>query len=166
MRRLPPCRCIAPNLVSLSGTIRPPVHSRITGVFRFFGRDGMECEEFIMRVREHAHEQEKEEDNIWIARFAGRCMADKALRWHIRLDEATRQDWSLLERALIARFCEPEEDEDGIQPQTFQIPNEYVQLRDYAVLADVKTIKSIRPNCRRCSASARLSLFAFVATLR
>jgi len=70
----------------------------------FKGTSGEECEEFISAVRRKAFAEGKQLDNQWIAQFAAISFSGKALRWHNGLDEATRQDWGLLEKAMLLEY--------------------------------------------------------------
>lgn len=39
-----------------------------------------------------------------MAAFAATCMAGKAFRWHANLDDAIRNDWRLLEKAILQQY--------------------------------------------------------------
>lgn len=41
------------------------------------------------------------------------------MRWHTSLDPAIRKDWDLLEKALLARFCETFKGVDGAECEQF-----------------------------------------------
>ncbi|KAG8905293.1 hypothetical protein FRB99_000266 [Tulasnella sp. 403] len=103
--------------------INPIVHHSITylSAVRFKGIDGAECEEFINAVRSKAFEANKDEDPVWMARYASTCFVGNALRWHISLDKETRSDWTLLESALMQKYppvdAEPPPDEATSAPQ-------------------------------------------------
>lgn len=54
--------------------------------------------------RSQAFEKGKHEDPKWMASFAGTCFSGLTLRWHSQLDNSVKQDWALLEPALLERF--------------------------------------------------------------
>lgn len=70
----------------------------------FRGDDGNECEDFIQSIRSHVFEKGKHEDQKWMASYAATCFSGPALRWHTQLDNNVKQDWALLETALLERF--------------------------------------------------------------
>lgn len=75
----------------------------------FSGSDGLEAEKFIRAVRKAAFAQQKLDDSKWMAQFASICLEGDALRWHTKLDNATKNEWPLLEAALLQQY--PREDE-------------------------------------------------------
>ncbi|KAG8892143.1 hypothetical protein FRB99_002922, partial [Tulasnella sp. 403] len=77
---------------------------------KFQGIDGAECEAFINAIRSKAYEEGKDEDPRWMARYAATCFIGSALRWHIKLDKEIRNDWALLEDALIDKYPPVEEE--------------------------------------------------------
>lgn len=70
----------------------------------FEGRDGSECEKFILRVRQHGFEKDKAQDDRWTANFAATRIAGPAPRWYESLDDEVQESWKLLRRALLAQY--------------------------------------------------------------
>jgi hypothetical protein len=60
-------------------------------------------------MRRMARNYGKEDDPTWIARTAVVCFTEDALRWHVKLSKDIRNDWELLEEALLDRFPAPED---------------------------------------------------------
>jgi len=85
----------------------------------FNGIDGLEAEEFIFSVRQRAIAERKDEDEKWMAKFASSCFSRDALRWHARLDPTTRNDWNLLQEALLSRFGPVFKGIDGTECENF-----------------------------------------------
>jgi hypothetical protein len=46
----------------------------------------------------------KRKDSAWIANGVDGCFSGEALRWHAQLDGEIKDDWTLLERALLERY--------------------------------------------------------------
>ncbi|KAG9027427.1 hypothetical protein FS837_004281, partial [Tulasnella sp. UAMH 9824] len=67
----------------------------------FKGYSDDEAETFIRAVNIQAFKAQKLKDTEWIAGFASTGFAGKALRWYRRLPMATRQDWELLQEAIL-----------------------------------------------------------------
>lgn len=80
-----------------------------TLVFR--GADADEAETFIQAIRQLAYREDKDDDNVWMARFATTCFRGRAMRWHAKLDVAVRRDWDLLVPAILDEW--PMEVNDG-----------------------------------------------------
>ncbi|KAG8906556.1 hypothetical protein FRB99_006670 [Tulasnella sp. 403] len=76
---------------------------------RFSGIGGVQCEEFIHIVRQRALAAGKQRDNDWIIDFVTSCFIGDALRFHTTLDEEVRNNWWLLQCALLQRYPAPEE---------------------------------------------------------
>ncbi|KAG8906558.1 hypothetical protein FRB99_006672 [Tulasnella sp. 403] len=75
----------------------------------FSGIDGVQCEEFIQIVRRRALTAGKQRDNDWIIDFVTPCFIGDALRFHAALDDEVKDNWSLLQRALLQKYPAPEE---------------------------------------------------------
>lgn len=67
----------------------------------FRGTDADEAESFIQAIRQMAYLQDKDDDSVWMARFATTCLRGRAMRWHARLDATVRKDWDLLVQAIL-----------------------------------------------------------------
>ncbi|KAG8898181.1 hypothetical protein FRB99_007625 [Tulasnella sp. 403] len=74
----------------------------------FRGIDGVECDSFVRHVRCKAAEHGKLKDQIWMADYAAVAMADDGLRWYDTLDEETKGNWDLLQRALLRQYPAPD----------------------------------------------------------
>ncbi|KAG9018602.1 hypothetical protein FRB90_011209 [Tulasnella sp. 427] len=72
----------------------------------FTGGSAEEAEDFIFAIKKRAYANGKHKDNAWIAEYASICFAKKALRWYETLDEETRNDWTLLKRAILDQYDE------------------------------------------------------------
>lgn len=83
----------------------------------FRGDNSTECETFIEAMRNFAYRQSRQNDDKWMAEYAATKMSGKALRWHIRLDSATRTSWKVLEVALIDEWPSDSEQEDDDEPK-------------------------------------------------
>ncbi|KAG8902969.1 hypothetical protein FRB99_003860, partial [Tulasnella sp. 403] len=104
----------------------------------FKGVDGTECEIFIRTVKIQARKQNKLRDETWILDLVQVSLAEKALRWFIKLDPAIRSSWDLLQEALIDRFPSSESEEGSSTiptpaaaigtPSTLNIESELSQL--------------------------------------
>jgi len=70
----------------------------------FRGGDGDECDEFVLAVNQWAFENDKDEDDRWVARLASSCLAGDAMRFYDTLDEEVQKSWRLLRRALFTRY--------------------------------------------------------------
>lgn len=70
----------------------------------FYGKDGRECEQFIRSVQKLAFRAGKQDDSKWMANYAATCLDESALRWFLRLDEDTKNDWRLLSLALAEEY--------------------------------------------------------------
>ena len=70
----------------------------------FQGQNGLECEEFVFAVRQRAFAKDKLDDARWTATLAASCFFGEALRWHVALDNSTKNDWELLQKALFAKY--------------------------------------------------------------
>ncbi|KAG8894527.1 hypothetical protein FRB99_001199 [Tulasnella sp. 403] len=79
----------------------------------FKGEDAAECEDFIQNIRRYAFSQGKLKDNEWMALFASTCLSGKALRWHKKLDKETKENWDLLETALLEKWSTGDSDPDN-----------------------------------------------------
>jgi len=70
----------------------------------FQGGDSDECEKFVFRVQRWAFEDDKDEDDQWVARFASSCLSGDAVRFYVTLDQDVRKSWERLRQALLARY--------------------------------------------------------------
>lgn len=105
-----------------SGTCGPrlPIHSlcRLMHPHRpvsdwkisFEGKDKLECQGFVAAVNRHAFYNGKDEDDNWVARYAGACIAGDALAWYVGLDEDVRRSWQRLRVALLAEHTSASEE--------------------------------------------------------
>lgn len=78
--------------------------------FTFCGRDAEECEQFIRWIRKQAFREGKQNDNVWLAHYAATCSDEEALWWYEELDGQTKDDWTLLSRALRQKYVLKEPD--------------------------------------------------------
>jgi hypothetical protein len=69
----------------------------------FYGRSAEECEAFIHTIRKWSFAKGMHEVDL-IAHAAASCFVETALWWHIDLDCEIKDDWRLLEQALVERF--------------------------------------------------------------
>ncbi|KIO17952.1 hypothetical protein M407DRAFT_32367 [Tulasnella calospora MUT 4182] len=99
--------CLSPRRIS---TIDPPTTPAIEplayGDIIFTGGSAEEAEDFIFAIKKRAYSKGKHQDNAWIRDFVSICFAKKALRWYVRLDPETRNDWELLQRAILDEYEE------------------------------------------------------------
>ncbi|KAG8925272.1 hypothetical protein FRC01_010419, partial [Tulasnella sp. 417] len=80
--------------------VRP---SKDKDTLAFRGDTSQEAEEFIHEVNIRAFKTGKLKDQEWITTFASVSFAGKALRWYRRLPRQTRQDWELLQEAILEK---------------------------------------------------------------
>ncbi|KIO24334.1 hypothetical protein M407DRAFT_26241 [Tulasnella calospora MUT 4182] len=73
----------------------------IDGFLTFRGDTNDEAEDFIRAVNIQAFRIDKSDDQKWITTFASACLSGKALRWYRQLPFTTRQDWDLLQEAIL-----------------------------------------------------------------
>lgn len=73
----------------------------IDGFLTFRGDTNHEAEDFIRAVNIQAFKLDKSDDQKWITTFASACFSGKALRWYRQLPPTTRQDWGLLQEAIL-----------------------------------------------------------------
>lgn len=73
--------------------------------FCFRGLDGEECMGFIRQVRRKALEASKSRDKEWMADYAVSCFTDDALKWSIKVQRDILEDWDVLQRALMEKYC-------------------------------------------------------------
>ncbi|KAG8948917.1 hypothetical protein FRC00_008404 [Tulasnella sp. 408] len=73
----------------------------------FTGKNAEEAEDFIHAVNRRAWATGKLDDDAWTAKFAYVCFTKKALRWYEELDKETRNDWTLLRQAILAKYATP-----------------------------------------------------------
>ncbi|KAG8946965.1 hypothetical protein FRC04_011260 [Tulasnella sp. 424] len=67
----------------------------------FTGKSSDDAENFIQSVNIQAFKAQKLKDTEWITGFASTAFSGKALRWYRRLPVTTRQDWELLQEAIL-----------------------------------------------------------------
>ncbi|KIO30385.1 hypothetical protein M407DRAFT_20458 [Tulasnella calospora MUT 4182] len=70
----------------------------------FHGHSGEEAEQFVFSVRRRIRGAGKQKDNDWVIDFVSDCFVGDALRWHVSLDSSIREDWKLLEVAILAQY--------------------------------------------------------------
>lgn len=71
----------------------------------FRGLDGEECMGFIRQVRRKALEVGKSRDKEWMADYAVSCFADDALKWSMKVQHNVLEDWDVLQRSLMEKYC-------------------------------------------------------------
>lgn len=70
--------------------------------FLIFRGDGNpEAEDFIRAVNIQAFKIDRSDDQKWTSTFASTSFSGKALRWYQQLSLNTRQDWGLLQKAIL-----------------------------------------------------------------
>lgn len=70
----------------------------------FQGVDADEAERFIRAVRQRAFLENKDDDGVWMARYATTRLQGRAMRWHAGLDSAVKMDWELLVQAILREW--------------------------------------------------------------
>lgn len=70
----------------------------------FYGHSCQEAEQFVFSVRQRIRDAGKHQDNDWIITFVSDCFVGNALRWHVSLDSGIREDWKLLQVAILAQY--------------------------------------------------------------
>ena len=70
----------------------------------FDGVEGLKSPEFIQAIRNKVYEEKMADDSRHMALLASLCFAGPALEWFEELGDDVQTDWSLLRRALLARF--------------------------------------------------------------
>ncbi|KAG9048488.1 hypothetical protein FS837_012744 [Tulasnella sp. UAMH 9824] len=73
----------------------------------FYGKDGIEAEEFIRSVMKAVRIAGKLRDNSWIVDEVSVAFAGDELRWYIGLYDEMRRDWMRLQRAIIQNYPAP-----------------------------------------------------------
>lgn len=73
----------------------------LTEFVTFTGKSNDDAENFIQSVNIQAFKAQKLKDTEWITGFASTAFSGKALRWYRRLPLTTRQDWELLQEAIL-----------------------------------------------------------------
>ncbi|KIO26909.1 hypothetical protein M407DRAFT_23848 [Tulasnella calospora MUT 4182] len=86
----------------------------------FHGGSGEEAENFIRAVWDKAIDEEKQEDNKWMAMYALSCLAGEGLRWYASLDSDTQENWKKLQQAVLVQY--PRDTPDGALPNTIPSP--------------------------------------------
>lgn len=71
----------------------------------FDGSDGADAEDFVLAVQQKAYAEGKQRDKIWISDLVAASLARDALRWYAALEPTIQDDWKLLSKALLNRFC-------------------------------------------------------------
>lgn len=82
----------------------------------FDGVSGIDCHDFIQSIRQYAFDEGKSRDNAWIADMAALRFSGPALKWFNSLDDATQEDWKLLQRAILRKYAEPTYEEATAEP--------------------------------------------------
>lgn len=85
----------------------------------FDGSDDVDAEDFIHSVRSKAFAEGKVTDKSWIIQLVEACLTGDPLRWHANLPPEVQNDWGLLQKALLARFCPPFRGIDGAECEKF-----------------------------------------------
>lgn len=70
----------------------------------FKGLDLEEAELFIIAIRSLARNENKLDDDAWMADLASTCVRGRAMSWHAELDESCQRSWYLLVRAINAEW--------------------------------------------------------------
>lgn len=109
----------------------------------FSGVGGAECERFITAVRKKARAEGKLRDNDWMVDLVSSCLTGDALRWYAKLKRDQRDDWDLLQEALLDRY--PAGDDDQPTSPT----------------RSSRCVACPEPPCPRPNLSARFSSAAF-----
>lgn len=74
----------------------------------FRGKDGVECENFVARIRRRVLHEGKERDNDWIIANVSASFVGNALRWYTTLEAEAQEDWKLLQKALFQQYPAPD----------------------------------------------------------
>lgn len=85
----------------------------------FDGRDAADAEDFVLAIQQKAYAEGKQRDHTWISDLVAASLARDALRWYAALDPAIQDDWKLLSKALLNRFCTTFEGIDGTECERF-----------------------------------------------
>lgn len=93
----------------------PGTKTERKGRHRFEGHDAKECEEFIYTIRLDAFEKDKDQDDVWVARYASTFMARDALRWFEELNLVTQTSWALLRKALLKEWPSVKIESEGLR---------------------------------------------------
>lgn len=80
----------------------------------FQGKDGEECETFIVSVANKMFTEGKQDDDTYIAQFAATKLTGKALRWFSTLDQDTTDSWRRLRSALLTRYPASSDEESPL----------------------------------------------------
>ena len=67
-----------------------------------------DCEDFISAVNRWAFDEQKDEDDRLVARFAYSRMSGAVMRLYDTLDLEVQGSWRLLRQALLAQYPPPE----------------------------------------------------------
>jgi len=108
----------------------------------FEGIDGTECEDFVFAVKQEVFENEKDQDDAWIARYVSPLMKGRALRWYERLDDEVQGSWKLLKRAMLDKFPPDDPSESS---ESSVSPSESGQPQRPARTAPIETIPTRSP---------------------
>lgn len=83
----------------------------------------------MLAIRQKAYAEGKQRDQAWILDLVAANLARDALEWHASLEPAVQNDWLLLQKALLARFCGTFKGIDGIECERFI---QYIRRRTFA----------------------------------
>ncbi|KAG9043264.1 hypothetical protein FS837_009830 [Tulasnella sp. UAMH 9824] len=81
-----------------------PEGDRNRDILILSGKDGIECEEWIMSIQKEAFHQDKTDDKAWIAALASTRITGQALRWYVRQGDEITSDWIRLRAALLEQY--------------------------------------------------------------
>lgn len=71
----------------------------------FSGTEGLTAPQFIQAVRRKVFgDDNRHRDDRYMAEIASLCFTGEALEWYENLEDGVQTDWSVLRRALLARF--------------------------------------------------------------
>ncbi|KAG8938731.1 hypothetical protein FRC04_007828 [Tulasnella sp. 424] len=88
--------------------------------FVFTGSEGFTCHQFIRAIREQALNAGKQRDNQWMLDYASVRFDGEALEWFEALEDEIQNDWTLLRRAILARYSVSPGGESVNRPQGLQ----------------------------------------------
>ncbi|KAG8901092.1 Cu/Pi carrier [Tulasnella sp. 403] len=73
----------------------------------FSGAEDEDVSLFLQEVQRIAFGQGRQDDDVWMVRYAAACLQDYALAWYNGLDVRTQSDWYEFRAAIIRRFAAP-----------------------------------------------------------
>lgn len=72
----------------------------------FSGLPNESVSTFVQSVQRVALQQNRMIDDVWVAHYAAACFSGDSLLWYSDLDEAIRNSWSELRRALLRQYLQ------------------------------------------------------------